>query len=93
MVWIEDAGAHIARGEAESVTREGLRVRLADRPEFAKGEEVAVRIAFERGAATVATTARVDLVSGETGLVECRLVWSGPASERRELDAWLARAA
>lgn len=93
MVWIEDAAAHISRGEADSVTREGMSVRLADPPAFGRGEEVAVRIAFERGAATVATTARVDGVSSGAGAVECRLVWSAPPSERRELEAWLARAA
>jgi hypothetical protein len=84
MVWIEDAASRIARGHADAVTREGL---------HAQGDEVAVRIAPERGAKTLATTARVDSVQGAAGDVECSLVWSAPADERRELDAWLSKAA
>jgi ornithine carbamoyltransferase len=93
MVWIEDAASRIARGHADAVTREGLHVRLAEPPAFAQGDEVAVRIAPERGAKTLATTARVDSVQGAAGDVECSLVWSAPADERRELDAWLSKAA
>jgi len=47
MVWIEDAAARIARGEADSVTRQGLHVRLSDPPAFGQGDEVAVRLSFE----------------------------------------------
>jgi hypothetical protein len=93
MVWIEDGASRISRGQADAVTRDGLRVRLAEVPAFGQGDEVAVRIAFERGAPTLATTARVGLVSSSPAGTECSLVWSAPASERRELEAWLARAA
>lgn len=93
MVWIEDAAARISRGEADGVSREGLHVKLAEAPAFRQGDEVAVRIAVERGAPTLATTARVGFVRGGAGGVECGLVWCAPAGERRELDAWLARAA
>ena len=93
MVWIEDAASRISRGQADTVTKDGFHVRLAEPPAFGQGDEVAVRIAFERGAKTLATTARVDLVDGSAGAVECNLVWSAPASERRELLAWLAQAA
>ena len=93
MVWIEDAASRISRGQADAVTKEGLHVRLAEPPAFGQGDEVAVRIAVERGAPTLATTARVGLVRGSAGDVECNLVWSAPASERRELEAWLAHAA
>jgi hypothetical protein len=93
MVWIEDAASRISRGQADAVTKEGLHVRLAEPPAFGQGDEVAVRIALVRGAKTLATTARVDLVGGSAGAVECNLVWSAPASERQELDAWLAHAA
>ena len=93
IVWIEDRASRIARGEAESVSAEGLRVRLTDPAGFGQGEEVNVRIARERGAPTVATTARVTQVQAGAAGVECSLVWSAPKSERRELDAWLAKAA
>jgi hypothetical protein len=93
MVWIEDGASRIARGLADSVTREGLQVRLSEPPAFGQGEEVAVRLAFERGAPTVATTAKVAWVRGAAGQVECGLQWSAPPGERSELEAWLTRAA
>jgi hypothetical protein len=93
MVWIEDAAARIARGEADSVTRRGLHVRLSGPPAFGQGDEVAVRLSFERGAPTVATTARVALVRADAGQVECELEWDAPVNERKDLEAWLARAA
>lgn len=93
MVWIEDAASRISRGQADAVTREGLHVKLAEPPAFGQGDEVAVRIALERGAKTLATTARVGLVRSSAGAVECNLVWSAPVGERQELEAWLARAA
>jgi len=93
MVWIEDGASRISRGQADAVTHEGLHVRLAEPPAFAQGDEVAVRIAVDRQGPTLATTARVGIVRGSAGAVECNLVWSAPASERKELEAWLARAA
>lgn len=93
MVWIEDVAAGIARGEADSVTRQGLHVRLSGPPAFEPGDEVAVRLCLERGAPTVATTARVAVVRADAGQVECDLEWDAPASERKALEAWLAQAA
>jgi len=93
IVWIEDAASHIARGQADSVTREGLHVQLSEAPAFGQGDEVAVRLALERGAPTVATTARVAWVRTGTASAECSLQWSAPASERKALEAWIAKAA
>jgi hypothetical protein len=93
MVWIEDAAARISRGEADTISSEGLQVRLSEAPGFDQGDEVAVRLSFERGAATVAVKARVAWLRGTAGEVECGLQWSTPPSERRDLEAWLARAA
>ena len=64
----------------------------AEPPSFARGDEVAVRLAFERGAPTVALTARVEQADAAAGVVECSLVWNAPESERKQLDAWLTRA-
>ena len=72
---------------------EGLQVRLSEAPGFGQGDEVAVRLSFERGAATVAVTARVAWLRGAAGQVECGLEWSTPPSERKDLEAWLAKAA
>ncbi len=93
MVWIEDGASRICRGQADSVTLEGLHVRLSDPPAFGQGDDVAVRIAFERGAPTVATTARVGWVRASSDAVECSLQWNTPASERKDLEAWLEKAA
>lgn len=93
MVWIEDGTAKIARGHADSVTTDGMRVRLPEEPGFGEGDEVAVRLCFDREAPTVATTARVDWVRAVIGAFECGLQWSAPATERQALDALLAHAA
>ena len=93
IVWIEDAASRISRGQADSVTREGLHVNLAEAPAFGQGDEVAVRLALERGAPTVATTARVAWVRTGTASAECSLQWSAPPAERKALEAWIATAA
>jgi hypothetical protein len=93
MVWIEDGAARISRGESDAITSEGLQVKLSEAPAFGRGDEVAVRLSFERGAATVAVKARVAWVRGMLDQVECGLQWSTPPSERHDLDAWLAKAA
>ena len=78
IVWIEDRASRISRGQAAAVTSEGLQVSLPEPPSFARGDEVAVRLAFERGAPTVALTARVALADAAAGGVECGLVWNAP---------------
>ena len=89
MVWIEDAASHISRGHADSVTREGFHANLSDEPAFHQGDEVAVRLAFERGAPTFATTARVAWIRPGAVNTECRLMWSASPGERRLIEAWL----
>jgi hypothetical protein len=93
MVWIEDGTGTITRGQADSVTAEGLSVRLAEPPGFGREDEVAVRICFDRGAPTVAATACVAWLRAGEGVVECGLRWTEPAEQRAALDAWLAHAA
>jgi hypothetical protein len=92
MVWIEDGEGAIARGVAESVTAAGARVRLAERPGFVQGAEVALRLCFERGAPTVAATARVASLQGEGAAVECGLEWTASPQQRGEIEAWLKAA-
>jgi hypothetical protein len=89
IVWIEDAASHILRGQADSLTREGFHANLTEEPGFHQGDEVAVRLAFERGARTFATTARVAWIRPASANTECRLMWSATAAERRLLEAWL----
>jgi hypothetical protein len=80
-VWIEDHDGRIVRGVAESVTTSGAQVRLSAPAAFRQGAEVALRISFDPGAPTVATTARVSWVRSEGGTPECALAWTGPADE------------
>lgn len=91
LVWIEDGTGTIARGQADSVGANGACVRLAERPEFGEGEEVAVRLSFERGAPTVAATARVSGIRTDGADVLCDLRWTPPAE--RAFDPWPAHAA
>ena len=92
MVWIEDGEGAIARGVAESVTAAGACVRLAERPAFGQGAEVALRLCFERDAPTVAATARVSFLHAEGAAVECGLEWTAPAQQRKAMEAWLPAA-
>ena len=93
MVWIEDGATRISRGRADCVTAEGLEVSLPEAPAFGRGDEVAVRISFDRAQPTVATTARVGWVRRGEGAVECRLEWTATPAERADLEPWLAPAA
>ena len=92
MVWIEDGAGAIARGVAESVTATGARILLAERPGFVQGAEVALRLCFERGAPTVAATARVSFLHAEGAAVECGVEWTAPAQQRKAMEAWLPAA-
>jgi hypothetical protein len=93
MVWIEDETGAITRGLADTLTKSGARVRLAEKPGFDTGDEVALRICFERDAPTVATTARVRRVHAGEDTFECELEWAASAPQRAALDAWLLSAA
>jgi len=93
IVWIEDSASHISRGQADSVTRDGFHVNLPEAPAFGQGDEVAVRLALERGAPTFATTARVAWVRPGAASTECSLQWSASPAERQALEAWISKAA
>jgi len=93
MVWIEDGTGSIARGHADSVGAEGMTVRLAEEPGFGEGDEVAVRVCLERGAPTIATTARVGAIRTSEDGVACDLLWTAPTEQRSAFDAWPAHAA
>jgi hypothetical protein len=86
-VWIEDGDGTIVRGMAESVTTGGAHIRLAGRPGFGQGAGVALRICVDPESPTVAATARVSWVRGESSEPECGIEWTGTHGL---LDAWLA---
>jgi hypothetical protein len=82
MVWIEDGTGSIARGHSDSVSAEGASVRLAEVPGFSVGDEVAVRLCLERGAPTIATTARVGAVRTSEEGIACDLLWTAALDTR-----------
>jgi hypothetical protein len=82
MVWIEDGTGSIARGHSNSVGAEGMSVRLAEMPSFSEGDEVAVRLCLERGAPTIATTARVGTVRTSEEGIACDLLWTAALDTR-----------
>jgi hypothetical protein len=90
-VWIEDRAGAIVRGHAESVSRGGAAVLLPEIPAFTPGDDVALRIAFERGAPTVAAGARVrSVVETADGSALCAVEWTASVPA---LESWLTRAA
>ncbi len=80
-VWVEDHDGTIVRGLAETVTAGGARIRLSSMPGFGQGAGVALRICFDPESPTVATTARVSWVRGESGTPECGRRVDGPAAQ------------
>lgn len=91
IVWIEDGTGTITRGHVDSASAQGACVRLAAKPAFRGGDEVAVRIGFKIGAPTVATRARVGGLREAGDVVLCDLEWTAPADS--EFDSWPAHAA
>lgn len=91
MVWIEDGSGSIARGFVGAMSIRGALVRLDGSASFEPGDEVALRICFERGAPTVGTTARVSFLRDACDGSECGLEWTEAA--RLTLAAWLGRTA
>ncbi len=90
LVWIEDGAGAIVRGQAESLSRQGANVVLAETPTFTPGDKVSLRIAAERGAPTVAATARVVAVRNAEDTPLCSLEWTGSV---KALESLLQHAA
>jgi hypothetical protein len=93
MVWIEDEGGTIVRGQVDAATADGAHVRLKETPSFRAGDQVELRICLAPGQPTFATRARIAWLRPGDRIVECGLEWSAGHEERAALDAWLAGAA
>jgi hypothetical protein len=91
MAWIEDGTGRIARGHVESASAQGACVRLPDRPAFAEGDPVAVRVCFAVGSPTVAATGRVSGIRASGDGFLCDLEWT--AATQSEFESWPAHAA
>lgn len=93
MIWIEDAAGAVTRGLADSMTAEGLHVRLADSPGLHAGDLVSLRICLRREAPIVAARARVSSVESNADEFSCVLEWTPPSAGRGAIETWLAPAA
>jgi len=90
MLWIESGAGKITRGHVDSIGAEGVRVRIAEEPDFSQGDEVAVRVCFDRGAPTVAVKARIDWLSCRRRRRRVRAALDRRRRRAGRLDAWLA---
>ena len=83
-VWIEDGRGSIARGLIEGVSGDRAFVRLNESAALDSGDDVAVRISFQRNSPTLAATARVLWLraDGETWQGEIEWTHTGPARAR-----------
>ena len=91
MAWIEDGTGRIARGHVDSASAQGACVRLAERPAFGEGDEVAVRVCVQVGSPTIGATARVGAIRATGEGFSCDLRWT--ATTDSEFEDWRAHAA
>ena len=91
LMWIENGRGAIARGTADDLSREGARIRLTEASAtVAPGEEVAVRLSFDRDTDTVAAVGRVLAIRANGGAPVCVLEWTHSGPEREQLEALIA---
>jgi hypothetical protein len=90
MTWLENGRGGIARGTAVDLSNERARIRLTDAATLAPGDEVAVRLSFDRATDTVAAAGRVLAIrsNGEGPL--CELEWTHTGPERDRLEFLIA---
>jgi len=90
LMWLENGSGAIARGMAVELSNERARIRLTDAATLAPGDEVAVRLSFDRDTDTVAAAGRVLglRVNGEAPV--CELEWTHSGSEREQLESLIA---
>jgi hypothetical protein len=89
LTWLEN-GSGIARGTAVELSNERARVRLADAATLVPGDEVAVRLSFDRATDTVAATGRVLAIRANGEAPVCELEWTHTGSERDQLESLIA---
>ena len=86
LVWLESGRGPIARGTAEHLSRERARIRLAEASTLAPGDQVAVRLSFDRDTDTVAAAGLVSSVWENDDTSVCELEWTHSGREREQLE-------
>ena len=89
-VWIEDGRGSIARGLVEVISEDRAFVRLTEAATVGSGDEVAVRLSFDRSSPTLAATARVLWIRADGETWECELEWTHSGEERARLGSLIA---
>jgi hypothetical protein len=90
MAWLEDGRGPIARGAIELVSSEGAHIRLIGTTSIEPGDELEVRLSFDRGSPTLGATARVLWVQETDDVTECELEWTHSGPQREMLEAMIA---
>ena len=91
LTWIESGGGAIARGTADHLSRDGARIRLTEAAAtLAPGDEVAVRLSFDRDTDTVGAAGRVLAVRANGAAPVCELEWTHSGPEREQLEFLIA---
>ena len=90
VAWIENGRGPIARGVVERLSPQGAHVRLVGDASLEPGDDVDLRLSFDRDEPTLAATARVAFTQEAEGDVECELEWTHSGPEREQLEALIA---
>ena len=90
LMWLENGRGAIARGIGVELSSERARIRLTEAATLAPGDEVAVRLSFDRQTDTVAAAGRVLAIRANGGDPVCELEWTHTGPEREQLGALIA---
>jgi hypothetical protein len=72
------------------LSTEGAHIRVMGDASIEPGDDVDLRLSFDRDAPTVAATARVLWTREENDVVECELEWTHSGPQREQLEALIA---
>ena len=87
MAWIENGRGPIARGVIGRLSSQGAHVRIVGESSLEPGDDVELRLSFDRDEPTLAATARVVFTQEAEEGSECELEWTHSGPEREQLDA------
>ena len=89
-VWIEDGKGSISRGMVQAITETRALVRLSESDAVHSGEDVSVRISFDRDSPILGAAARVLRIRASGAGTECELEWTNSGPERALLSSRIA---
>ena len=89
-VWVENGSGLIARGLVDVISEDRAFIRLTEAASVGSGDEVAVRLSFDRNSPTLGATARVLWIRSEGEAWECEVEWTHSGPERARLGSLIA---